>query len=210
MAEKLFDEEKYQKLGILGGTFNPIHIGHMLLAEAALDEVGLDGIMFLPSGQSYMKDSDEVLHAEERLRMTELAVKDNPFFFVSDMEVKREGNTYTYETLSAIKEIHPDTELYFIMGADCLFSIENWRYPDKIFACCTIIAAVRDDVDNDELHAQALYLSEKFDAKIILLPFLKTEISSTAIRERVRNGKSIRYMVSDAVYNFLIDKKLYI
>lgn len=209
MAEKLFDDAKYHKLGILGGTFNPIHVGHLLLAEAAFDEVGLDGIMFLPSGQSYMKDSDEVLHAEERLKMTELAVKDNPFFFVSDMEIKREGNTYTYETLAAIKEVHPDTELYFIMGADCLFSIENWRCPDKIFAYSTIIAAVRDDVDNDELQAQAIHLSEKFGAEIILLPFLKTEISSTAIRERIRNGKSIRYMVSDAVRNYLTDKKFY-
>lgn len=210
MAEKLFDDAKYHKLGILGGTFNPIHIGHLLLAEAAFDEAGLDGIMFLPSGQSYMKDKDEILDAAERLKITELAVKDNPSFFVSDMEIKREGNTYTYETLTTIKTVHPATELYFIMGADCLFSIEKWRHPEKIFDSCTLIAAVRDDVNSEELQEQAGCLQEKYGAKIMLLPFLKTEISSTAIRERIRSNKSVRYMVPDAVKDYLAEKKFYL
>lgn len=209
MAEKLFDDRKYRKLGILGGTFNPIHIGHLLLAEAALDEVGLDGVMFLPSGHSYMKDSDEILAAGERLALTKLAVSEQPTFFVSDMEIKRAGNTYTYETLSSIKAMHPDTELYFIMGADCLFSIENWKCPAEIFAACTLIAAVRDDVDMEGLAKQAKKLEHTFGAKIILLPFLKTEISSTQIRERIRQGKSIRYMVPSAVQKYLEERNIY-
>ncbi len=209
MAEKLFDDTKYHKLGILGGTFNPIHIGHLLLAEAAFDEVQLDGVMFLPSGQSYMKASDSILPADERLKIVETAIKEHPDFFVSDMEIKRSGNTYTYETLSAIKAIHPNTQLYFIMGADCLFSIENWKNPDKIFDMCTIIAVVRDDVDAAELKEQAEKLKSKFHAKIILLPFLKTEISSTAIRERIKEGKTIRYMVPEAVRIYLSENNFY-
>lgn len=209
MAEKLFDDTKYHKLGILGGTFNPIHIGHLLLAEAALEEAGLDGVMFLPSGHSYMKENNTILAAEERLAITKLAIEEQPAFFVSDMEIKREGNTYTYETLSAIKTVHPDTELYFIMGADCLFSIESWKCPDKIFDACTLIAAVRDDVDIEELTKQAEKLEQKFGAKIILLPFLKTEISSTTIRERIKQGKSVRYMVPSPVLKFLEKRNLY-
>lgn len=209
MAEKLFDDAKYHKLGILGGTFNPIHIGHLLLAEAALAEAGLDGVMFLPSGYSYMKDSDEILPAEERLTITKLAISEQPAFFASDMEIKREGNTYTYETLSTIKAMHPDTELYFIMGADCLFTIESWKCPDMIFGTCTLIAAVRDDVDMEELKKQAEKLKQKYDAKIILLPFLKTEISSTTIRERMKQGKSIRYMVPSAVRTYLEERNFY-
>ncbi len=209
MAEKLFDDAKYHKLGILGGTFNPIHIGHLLLAEAALDEAGLDGVMFLPSGHSYMKNYNEILPAEERLAITKLAIEEQPAFFVSDMEIKREGNTYTYETLSSLKAMHPDTELYFIMGADCLFTIENWKCPAEIFGACTLIAAVRDDVDMEELTKQAEKLEEKYGAKIILLPFLKTEISSTTIRKRIKQGKSIRYMVPNVVQKYLEEKNLY-
>lgn len=209
MQEKLFDDAKYGKLGILGGTFNPIHIGHLLLAEAAYDEIGLDGVMFLPSGNSYMKDASGILAAADRLEMTQLAVKGQPDFFVSDMEIKRGGNTYTYETLSTIKDLHPDTQLFFLTGADCLFSVENWRNPEQIFASCSFVTALRGDADEAKLNKQVQRLQERYDANIILLPFLKMEISSTAIRERIKQGKSVRYMVPEAVYQYLLEKQLY-
>lgn len=209
MAEKLFDDSKYHKLGIMGGTFNPIHVGHLLLAEAALTEVNLDGVMFLPSGQSYMKEEDRIVDAKYRLEMTHLAICDHPSFFVSDIEIKRRGNTYTCDTLSQIKQLHPKTELYFIMGADCLFSIENWKNPEQIFEACTILTTVRDEADYAQLNEQAQKLKDKFQAKIIILPFLKTEISSTTIRERIAQKKSIRYMVPKAVYAYIEENKLY-
>ena len=107
--------ESYKKIGILGGTFNPVHMGHLLMAEYAREAVGLDQVILMPSGISYMKAGTGVLSGEERLRMLQFAIKDNPFFIASDMEIRREGNTYTYETLLQMKKIIPSSEIYFIV-----------------------------------------------------------------------------------------------
>lgn len=198
-----------KKIGIMGGTFNPIHTGHLLLAQAALEEAKLDRICFMPSGISYLKQDNTVLDAAHRLQMTQLAVSGNPDFTVSDMEIKREGNTYTCDTLKQLKEEQPQNSFYFIVGADSLFYMENWYHPKEIFASCTILAAVRDDFGLSDLEEKANQLKREFDADISLLHLPRIDISSTDIRERIKSGKSIRYMVPDAVCDYILQNHLY-
>ena len=110
----------------MGGTFNPIHIGHLILAETARIQFELNEILFIPSGKSYMKQQMDIPSGEVRAQMTSLAIEENPYFALSLMEIEREGNTYTYETLETLKEQNPNTEYYFILGEDSLFAIEKW------------------------------------------------------------------------------------
>lgn len=198
-----------KKIGILGGTFNPIHIGHLLLAQYALEQAELDKILLMPSGQSYMKKDIYILPAAERLKLTELSVQGQPCFEVSDMEIRRGGYTYTYETLESLREEHPQDQFYFIIGADCLYSIEKWKKPEKIFAACTILSAVREDMDMERLKEQAAHLKLQYEADIRLLQFPRIDISSSEIRDRVRQGKSIRHMVPFKVEKYILEKQVY-
>lgn len=198
-----------KKIGIMGGTFNPIHYGHLMIAEDARSFCDLDEVIFMPSGSSYMKEADEILDGKLRLAMVKQAVCSNPYFSCSDMEIKRAGNTYTYETLEELQHKYPEAELYFIMGADNLFSVENWRYFERILRGCTLIVASRGEVSYDSLKMQALHLKETYQASVILLPERKMDFSSTEIRERILNGKSVRYMAPEGVCNFINERQLY-
>lgn len=194
----------------MGGTFNPIHIGHLLLAETARDFLHLDEICFIPNGCSYMKNSQEVLDKYLRYEMTRLAILDNPAFTISDIEITRAGNSYTYETLLALREKEPEAEFYFIVGADTLFKMESWKNPDIIFQNCMILAAVRDNMTQKAIEEQMYVLAEKYDAGIRLLPMKEYSISSTDIRNRIRNNQSIRYLVPDSVITFIDKNHLYV
>ena len=193
-----------RKIGILGGSFNPIHYGHLLLAEWAREDLGLDEVFFIPAGDPYFKKGGEMLCGEERLHMTQMALEDRQGFQCLDLEVKRSGPTYTYETL-----LYPDTQFFFLCGADCLYTIGTWKCPELIFANCTLVAVVRDDASAPEMEAKKQALESAYDAKIILLPFLRYSISSTEIRERVKNRKSIRYLVPEPVRNYILEKEFY-
>lgn len=199
------------RIGIMGGTFNPIHVGHLMLAEYALEEKQLDEVWLIPTGYSYMKDSSQILPGEERLKMVEMAIEDgkNARLKCRDTEIKRKGYTYSYETLEILKEEYPKHQFFFIFGADCLFSIENWKYPQKIFDSCEIIVAIRGDSDIRKIEEQKARLSLKYHGTIHVLPFLKLEISSTLIRERINSGKSIRYMVPEKVRKYIEEKDFY-
>lgn len=201
--------KKEKKIGIMGGTFNPIHYGHLLLAEAAREFAGLDEVIFIPSGNPYMKDSEEIEDGVHRLAMASLAILSNPYFSVSDIEIKRNGNTYTYETLEELKEKNPNAVFYFMIGADNLFSIENWKYSDKIFLGCTLIAAARGKKTEDEIIRQVERLRERYHAKILLLPEKKIDLSSTEIREHLQAGKSVRYMTPEDVCSYIREHRLY-
>lgn len=201
--------ENWKKIGIMGGTFNPIHTGHLLLAQWAMEEAGLDGVIFMPTGHSYMKASGDVLAGPERLAMTELAISGQDCFLCSDLEVNREGNTYTYETLESLQSIYPQARLYFIVGADCLFSIENWYRPEQIFRRCVLLAASRSGMPMDKLEEKRQELEATFDAEILLMAFPNIEISSTDIRKRCRQGQSIRYLVPDSVREYIDSHQYY-
>lgn len=198
-----------KKIGIMGGTFNPIHIGHLTLAERALDDCGLDEIWMIPTGCSYMKQNVNVISGEERLIMAELAAEGNQRIKCLDIEIKRSGYTYSYETLNQLRSLYPDYEFFFIFGADCLFTIENWKYPDKIFEQCTVIVAVRNGSSRTEMEEKIAELKHRFHAKIILLPFLNLEVSSTELRERLRCGKSVKYLIPDKVIAYISGKGFY-
>lgn len=200
-----------RRIGIMGGTFNPIHAGHLTLAEWVRDALKLDEVWFIPTGSPYMKDSRDILPGRERLRMVELAIQDNPFFKCLDMEVAREGQTYSYETLEQLKARYPEDMLYFITGADCLFAIDSWKNPERIFASCTLVAAVRGDVSLEEMTAKKKELEEKFYSRegIQLVPFLQLSVSSTQIRHRILQGNSIRYLVPDKVISYIEEKGYY-
>lgn len=198
-----------KKVGILGGTFNPIHIGHLILAETARNDFELDQVILIPSGCSYMKDQSEIADPQIRMEMVRLAAESNPYFEVSDIEMKRLGNTYTYETLEQLCQEHPDTLFYYIIGADTLYMMEQWRNPERIFRQAVILAAVRDGKSGEQLQKQILRLQERFDARIFLLQAGDITISSTMIRNALETGKSIRYLVPESVRIYLEEKKLY-
>lgn len=198
-----------KKVGIMGGTFNPIHIGHLILAETARTQFKLDEILFIPSGISYMKQGMNIPAGKIRADMTSLAIEDNPYFALSLMEIERVGNTYTYETLEALKKQNPETDYFFILGADSLFALEKWQSTQKIFDNCTILAAVREEGTKDDIELEAARLSEKYQGKILLLNCGNMDISSTKIRDNVKNGRSIRYMVPEKVIAYIEEHKLY-
>lgn len=198
-----------RKIGIMGGTFDPIHTGHLLLAEWAWSTAGLAEVWFMPTGQSYMKAEQKVLQASDRLHMAQLAVSDNPHLKCSDLEIRRQGYTYSYETMEQLHSLYPEDHFYFIEGADCLFTMENWKCPERLFASCTILAAVRGDVNLEMLENKRMELLGRFGGDILLLPFLQLSISSSEIRARVGEGKSIRYMVPDKVLAYIEEKGFY-
>ena len=184
------------RIGIMGGTFNPIHTGHLLLAEHVLEMVGLDQVWLIPTGCSYLKRKEgiTVLSAEDRCL---------------DMEIRRPGNSYSYETMEQLQKEYPEDRFFFICGADCLYTIEYWKCVNRLFAACTVLAAVRGDADIADMQEKIDALEKKFGAQIRLLPFRRIEISSSEIRERRRKGLSVRYLVPDAVRVYMEEKGLY-
>ena len=198
-----------KKVGIMGGTFDPIHYGHLILAQNALDTFSLDEILFVPSGTPWLKESTKVLSKNKRVSMTGMAIEDNPDFALSTIEIDREGNSYSYETVEELKRMQPKTDFYFIMGADSLLEIERWKHPDSLMTECTLLVAVRDDCDREGLEKQIIYLTDKYQADIKILPANRIDISSTKIRRMIQEGKSVRYMLPDQVIRFIQKNHLY-
>lgn len=198
-----------KKVGILGGTFNPIHIGHLILAEQAYDEYKLDEILFIPTGISHFKDPNVVLDKKKRISMTGGAIDDNPHFALSTIETDRPGNSYTYETLEELKRVNPDTEYYLIVGADSLFQMEQWKNPDIIMKDATILVSVRKGQSLKELEDKAEELMKKYNSSIKILTCPYIDISSTEIRARIKEGKSVKYMVTDDTLRYIDKFNLY-
>lgn len=198
-----------RKVGIMGGTFNPIHYGHLFLAENAYEQVGLDQVLFMPSKNPPHKVKAELAPGEYRAEMVRLAIQGNPHFSLSMMELEREGITYSVDTLSILTKEHPDTEYYFIVGADSFFMMQTWKNPEKLFQLCTIAVAGRDNVKEDKLAKQAKYLKDIFGARTISLQMPNLQISSAFTRDRIAANKSIRYYVPDDVITYITEKQLY-
>ena len=203
---------KAERIGILGGTFDPIHLGHLIIAEQARDQYQLDRVLLIPSGHSYFKDnrSKKVQPAQVRLEMTKIAAGNYKPFEVSDIEVNRPGNTYSFETLEELKAQNPESELFFIVGADTICSMRTWREPKRIFDVCTVLAAMREDqVDPEEFQKQTQALERDFGARIFPVSIPNIGISSTQIREKAASGKSVHYLVPDALESYIIETGIY-
>lgn len=196
------------KIGILGGTLDPIHLGHLMIAQTALEELFLEKVIFMPSGNPPHKVSKNITDASERLAMVKLAVESNDSFVCSDFELKRDGIIYTSDTLALLKDMYKNAEFYFIMGADSLFAIETWHKPEKIFQLCNIVVADRDLLNTD-LIKKIDELKKKYNANIFYIKSPMIHISSSYIRDCVKNGMSIRYLVGDNVADYIEKHNIY-
>ena len=199
-----------KKIGIMGGTFNPIHYGHLLLAENAYYQFELDKVYIMPTNHPQYRTISSGISNEERCQMISMAIEDNPHLALSYEELNREGATYTAETLSILTTKNIETRYYFIMGADSLFHIETWKDPATIFSLCHIIVAPRMSQVTSELESQIDYLMAKYqDASIDILNTPNLDISSHGIRKRVRQNQSIRYLLPSNVEEYIISNHLY-
>ena len=198
-----------KKVGIIGGTFNPIHLGHLILAECAYDEFDLDEILFIPTGISHFKDPSIVLDKKTRITLTGEAIGENPHFALSTIETDRPGNSYTSVIFDILKKENPDTEYYLIIGADSLFQIEQWKCPADIMKNAVILAAKRKGQSTKEFLDKIEEIKQKYEADIRLLPCTYIDISSTEIRERIKTGKSIRYLVPEVTEKYIKKHHLY-
>jgi len=178
------------RLGVMGGTFDPIHVGHLVTAEEALHQFALDEVVFVPTGRPWMKEHDVVASAEDRYAMTAIGIEPEPRFHVSRLEVDRGGATYTVDTLRALRDEVPGAELFFITGADAMLEIMRWKEPEIIFDLAHFIAATRPGYDVAALDAIP-------DVTVMRIPALA--ISSTDIRTRVHQGRPIRFLVPEGV-----------
>lgn len=196
-----------KKIGIIGGTFSPIHIGHLMLAQRALEEYHLDEVVFIPNGNPPHKTAS--LDSAHRAEMVKLAIKDYPGFTFSDLEISKESFSYTSDTLLQFCSLNPDAEYYFIVGADSLNYMDKWNEPQKIFDCAVILAGPRGNLDLEQMERKIQELQEKYNARIRLLHMPNFEISSNWIRQSVKEGYSIHYYVTDEVEAYIKKLGLY-
>ncbi len=198
-----------KKVGIMGGTFNPVHCGHLFLAERTYEQLELDQVLFIPSKNPPHKQKPHDVTDQQRVEMLLLAIQDNPHFTISEMELERDGTTYTADTLSILTRDNPDTQYYFIVGADSLFSLSEWWSPEIIFEKCVIAAACRDQVNKEELEQQAELLRRTYNARIEIIDMPTLMISSSEIKDNISRGKSIKYYIPATVEDYITKNKLY-
>lgn len=197
------------KIGVLGGTFNPIHYGHLLLAESARDRLGLDKVLFIPTGNNPMKTTDGDIDAKFRYEMTKKGTTGNDSFEVLDIELKREGYTYTIDTLEELKRLCPGDEFYFIVGADIVFDIDEWKRADEVLKMVTLVTTFRPGYDQNRLDRRVEELREFYGTRIFKMYAPEMDISSSEIRSRVKHGYSIKYLLPDSVEAYIYEKELY-
>lgn len=198
------------KIGILGGTFDPIHNGHLMLGEYAYKEFQLDQIWFMPNGNPPHKSDESIVsHTKNRVEMVKRAIAGIEYFVLEPYEVENEGIHYSYKTMEHFKNQYPENEFYFIIGADSLFSIEKWVHPEILLKECAMLAACRDGKGTDEMISQIRYLNQKYDADIRLLHTPGVDISSSKIREEIKCGGSTQEYVPETVSAYIEEKQLY-
>lgn len=217
-----------RKLGILGGTFNPIHYGHLAAAEEVRSRLNLDRILFLPSFHPPHKQEDEIPSAGQRMDMVKLALKGNPLFEASDIEIRRGGRSYTIDTIDAIRRKEEDAELYFITGLDSFLEIQTWKEWARLLTMCSFVVLSRpgyhfSSLKKIEFLAPAEQDLGALDTGILAHQVIRTagtsvyleviplyDISSTDIRKRIRDKGSVKYLLPESVETYIIDNKLYV
>jgi nicotinate-nucleotide adenylyltransferase len=201
---------KTLRLGVMGGTFDPIHWGHLVAAEEALVQFSLDRVVFMPTGRPVRKTHRHVSSAEDRYLMTVLATASNPDFEVSRMEIERPGDTYTVDTMLALKDEHgPRAELFFITGADAVREILTWKDADRFAGVCSFIAATRPGFEPDLAAGATRTVSESTWPHVEYMEVPALAISSSDVRVRTRSRRSIRYLLPEAVASYIFKNGLY-
>lgn len=202
-----------KRIGVLGGTFNPIHYGHIDMGIKARAEFGLSQVLFVVAGDPPHKRIEDIVPAKERFEMVELALEDMPGLWASDIELKRKGHTYTVDTMRILKAMHPDADFLFIVGEDSLHQFDTWRDFGQLCRMTEFLCFPRPGNYQEEAREKIKDLGERFDAVIHLSSPIKIEyedVSSTRIRELVREGKSISGLVPHAVEEYINAAGLYL
>ena len=197
-----------KKYGIFGGSFNPIHYGHLMICEYIKEEMGLDKVIFIPTGNPPHKDLE--VSAEDRYEMVRLAISPNPDFEISDIETTRVKKSYTVDTIRELKKIYKEEKLYFLIGLDSLFQLKTWMKIGDLSQEIEFVVALRPGyLDKEEVNKEIDFLRENFGTKINLIKTPLYEISSTDLRDRIREGKSLRYLIPKKVLDYIEESGFY-
>lgn len=198
------------KIGIFGGTFNPIHLGHIRLGQLVLDEIKLDKILYIPDNTPPHKSDKDLACGEDRLNMLNISLKDHDDMESSDIELKREGKSYSFETLLELKKLYPNDELYLITGADMFLTLDKWREPETIFKTANIIGVPRVKSDFEKMEEYAEKVIKPMGAKVFMLSQTVFDTaSSTYVRENIDDYQKIKDMITPEVYRYITEKGLY-
>ncbi len=198
-----------KRYGMMGGTFNPIHLAHLYIAYEAKETLNLDKVIFMVAGNPPHKKESSVIDSNYRYDMVKMAIKDYPDFEISDYEIQKQGYSYTYETLKYLKGDEGEVELFFIAGADSLMDIEKWKNPELVLSNCTFVAFNRGEYDKETLEKQKEKLQDKYNSNIILLDINNLDISSSMIRDRIINGKRVDFFIPQKVIKYIEQNNLY-
>lgn len=196
-----------KRVGVIGGTFNPIHLAHLYIAYEAKEQLKLDKVIFMPAGSPPHKDIKNVLMPSLRYKMVELAIESYEDFEISNYEIEKLGYSYTYETLEYLKA--EACELFFVTGADCLMNIESWKNPGKIFSLSNFIVFNRAGYNKEMLMQQIENIEKKYNTRISFLDIMDLEISSSMIRNRINNSKRVDFFLPKNVLEFIEENNLY-
>ncbi len=200
-----------QKIAIFGGTFNPPHMGHLRLVKSFEQQKGFDKILIIPTYTPPHKESDQLASCEDRLQMCRLAFQD-PIFEISDIEVKRKGKSYTYDTLIQLIEIYKNAHFHLIIGSDMFLTFHEWKRAQDIFELCTVCASVRNDDEtlaDLQKYAKDYFPKQADRLKIVLSDFEPLEISSTQLRQMLAKGQDVSYLVPKEVVEYINSRGLY-
>lgn len=204
------DGNKSNRIGVMGGTFDPIHYGHLVAADVARAEFGLSKVIFVPAGNPPHKQSHIITDSEHRYLMTVLATSSNPDFEVSRIEVEKDELTYTVDTVKDLLRIYGENStIYFITGADAVLELLSWHKIGELLTICKFIAVTRPGFDKRDLEQKIGEISSKYNVEIICIEVPLLAISSTDIRERCKNGKPIKYLLPEAVEEYIANNELY-
>lgn len=197
-----------KKYGIFGGSFNPIHYGHLMICEYIKEEMGLDKVIFIPTGNPPHKELE--LSAKDRYEMVRLAISPNPDFEISDIETTRVKKSYTVDTIRELKKIYKEEKLYFLIGLDSLFQLKTWMKIGDLSQEIEFVVALRPGyLDREEINKEIDFLRENFGTKVNLIKTPLYEISSTDLRDRIREGKSLRYLIPKKVLDYIEESGFY-
>ncbi len=195
------------RLGVFGGTFDPVHLGHLVLADRAREQLGLDKVLWLPAGDPWRKADRQVAATEHRVEMVRRAIDGSGEFELSTLEIEREGETYTVETLAVLKERYPEGDLFFLLGQDALADVPNWHDPERLIALASLAVAARGEERRSPAALDRLVPGLSGRVTWIEMPHL--EISATELRRRAAAGQSLRYVTPDAVGDYIREQRLY-
>ncbi|NMA96234.1 MAG: nicotinate-nucleotide adenylyltransferase [Clostridiales bacterium] len=209
MHKSMVDKYQGKNIGIMGGTFDPIHIGHLIMGEIVGQEFDLHEVIYIPVGDPPHKSGESIASAAHRYKMMKKAIADNPRFNLSDIEINRTGKTYTIDTMEQLHKVYEGANFYFIIGADSLLQIRTWKRVDELFRKCSFIVYRRWGSSDGELIEEAKNLRRIYSANIFFASGPLIGVSSTYIRESLKEGQTVKYLVPDTVLEYIDQNRIY-